>query len=160
MTVDNDVAQSTPRACSSRPTAICIVGDALTLSGPQSIIRVGDGTALGAAYTATIAAELTGSGQLVKTDLGTLVLTGTNSYTGGTAINGGMLRIAADANLGAAAGDLSLDGGTLHTTADITSGRSVRSGRHRHVADRYRHDPDAERRFRRSRLATRTATGP
>ena len=42
-----------------------------------------------AGINATIGAELTGSTQLVKTDAGTLVLTGTNTYTGGTAINGG-----------------------------------------------------------------------
>ncbi|WP_313526075.1 autotransporter outer membrane beta-barrel domain-containing protein [Shinella sp.] len=88
-------------------------------------VRVGDGTATGSGYTATIDTELTGTSQLVKTDLGTLVLRGTNTYTGGTAINGGTVRIASDANLGAAAGGLSFDGGTLNTTADITSGRSV-----------------------------------
>jgi len=102
-----------------------ITGDALTLVGPQATVRVGDGTATGAGYTATIDAELTGTSQLVKTDLGTLVLTGTNTYTGGTAINGGTVRIASDANLGDAAGGLSFDGGTLNTTADITSARSV-----------------------------------
>lgn len=102
-----------------------ITGDALTLVGPQVTVRVGDGTATGAGYTATVDAELTGTSQLVKTDLGTLVLTGTNTYTGGTALNGGTVRIASGANLGDATGGLSFDGGTLNTTADITSGRSV-----------------------------------
>ena len=55
--------------------------------------------------------------QLVKDLGGTLVLTGTNTYTGGTAINGGTLQISSDANLGDAAGGLSFNGGTLHTTA-------------------------------------------
>jgi fibronectin-binding autotransporter adhesin len=103
-----------------------IEGDPISLTGaPGSVIRVGDGSASGAAITATISSELLGASQLVKTDLGTLVLTGTNSYTGGTAVNGGTLRIASDANLGAAGGGLSFNGGTLNTTADVTSSRGV-----------------------------------
>jgi fibronectin-binding autotransporter adhesin len=102
-----------------------IEGDDIELTGPQATIRVGDGTADGAGYVATIAANLTGNSGLVKADLGTLVLSGTNGYTGGTAINGGTLRIASDLNLGDAAGGLSFDGGTLHTTADLTTARAV-----------------------------------
>ena len=102
-----------------------IEGDAITLTGTQATIRVGDGTAAGAGTTATIAAELTGTAQLLKSDLGTLILSGNNSYTGGTAINAGVLRISGDANLGDAAGGLTFDGGTLETTADFDSGRAV-----------------------------------
>ncbi|MCZ4094703.1 autotransporter-associated beta strand repeat-containing protein [Sinorhizobium psoraleae] len=61
----------------------------------------------------------------MKTDLGTLVLSGTNTYTAGTAINGGTVQISADANLGAAGGALSLDGGTLRNTAAVASSRTV-----------------------------------
>jgi fibronectin-binding autotransporter adhesin len=74
-----------------------LTGDALTLTAPQSMIRVGDGTSVGAGFTATIDAAIQGNAQLVKSDVGTLVLTGANSYTGGTAINGGTLRIASTA---------------------------------------------------------------
>jgi fibronectin-binding autotransporter adhesin len=99
--------------------------DDSTQAGLQSVIRVGDGTAAGAGYVATIASALSGSTQLVKTDLGTLVLSGTNTYTAGTAINGGTLEISADANLGIAGGALSLNGGTLRNTAAVTSARAV-----------------------------------
>ncbi|MBB3571829.1 autotransporter outer membrane beta-barrel domain-containing protein [Rhizobium sp. BK491] len=102
-----------------------IQGGDVALVGPQSIIRVGDGSVAGASYTATIASNLTGAGQLVKTDLGTLVLSGSNGYTGGTAINGGTLQISADTNLGASSGALSFDSGILRTTAAIVSDRSV-----------------------------------
>ena len=101
--------------------------DALTLvgvpvsGGPnEAVIRVGDGTAGGTGYTATIAATLAGAAKLVKTDLGTLVLSGINTYTGGTAVNGGTLQVSQDSNMGALAGALSLNGGTLATTATPT----------------------------------------
>ncbi|WP_273054227.1 autotransporter-associated beta strand repeat-containing protein [Hyphomonas sp.] len=102
-----------------------IEGDPILLTGPQSTLRVGDGTSAGESMTATIAAELTGSTQLVKTDLGTLVLAGANAYTGGTAINAGFLQISDDGNLGAASGALTFAGGALRTTADVTSDRNA-----------------------------------
>src|SRR5580693_3909652 len=90
-----------------------------------TVVRVGDGTAAGTGMTAIIASVLQGSTQLVKDDLGTLVLSGANTYTGGTAINGGAVQVAADNNLGAATGPLSFNGGTLATTASFTSGRAT-----------------------------------
>ncbi|KAA0182580.1 autotransporter domain-containing protein, partial [Cupriavidus gilardii] len=102
-----------------------IEGDGIGLSGTQATIRVGDGTADGAGYTATIASDLSGGSELVKTDLGKLVLEGNNTYTGGTRIDGGTVSIASDANLGDAAGGLTLNGGTLQTTADVSSSRAV-----------------------------------
>lgn len=93
-----------------------IEGGTVTLSGTQAIIRVGDGTTGGASYVATIASNLTGASELVKTDLGTLVLSGTNSYTGGTLLNAGTLSVSADGNLGQAAGGLAFNGGVLRVT--------------------------------------------
>ncbi len=55
-------------------------------------------------FTATINAALSGNTQLVKTDAGTLVLGGTNSYAGGTLVSGGTVQIAADADLGGCGG--------------------------------------------------------
>ncbi len=100
-------------------------GDALTLVGAVADIRVGDGTANGAGVTATIDAEVTGAAALNKTDLGTLILTGANSYTGGTIIGAGTLRISDDASLGDTAGSLTFDGGTLNSTASFASARAV-----------------------------------
>ncbi len=103
-----------------------INGDAITLGNAQTIIRVGTGGgAISAGITATIASELTGSGGLEKTDNGTLVLSGTNTYTGGTFIDGGTLSISSDANLGATPGGVTLDGGTLENTSSFTSARGM-----------------------------------
>lgn len=69
-----------------------VTGDALTLSGTaQASIRVGDGSAAGAGTVATIASALTGTGGINKNDLGKLILTGTNTYTGGTTVTAGTL---------------------------------------------------------------------
>ncbi|CAN7423228.1 autotransporter-associated beta strand repeat-containing protein [Caulobacter sp. LjRoot300] len=125
VTVDGGLGEVTAAGMQFATSGYTIVGDGVTLVGPQSTIRVGDGSAAGAGFTATISTVLSGDTQLVKTDTGTLVLTGVNRYTGGTRIGGGTVQIGADANLGAAAGGVTFDGGTLRTTADVTSHRAV-----------------------------------
>ncbi|WP_309085982.1 autotransporter-associated beta strand repeat-containing protein [Chelativorans sp.] len=125
VTVDNDLGQVTASGMQFTTDGYVIEGGPLGLDGPQSTIRVGDGSSAGAAMTATIEANLTGGSQLVKTDQGTLVLAGTNSYTGGTAVNGGTLQISSDANLGEARGAVSLSGGTLRTSANFASARAL-----------------------------------
>jgi outer membrane autotransporter protein len=102
-----------------------LTGDPIALSGTAPVIRVGDGTAAGASFTATIDNVLSGTGALVKTDLGRLVLAGANTYSGGTLIAAGTLSISSDANLGAAVGALGFVDGTLETTANIVSGRAI-----------------------------------
>ncbi|MBR2173181.1 autotransporter-associated beta strand repeat-containing protein [Sphingopyxis sp.] len=125
VTIDNSGGNVLASGMQFASNGYVLTGDALTLTGTAATIQVGDSSAAGAGYTATIGADLTGAAMLVKTDAGTLVLTGTNSYAGGTAINGGTLRISSDANLGDAAGGLSFGGGTLHTTIAIVSNRMV-----------------------------------
>ena len=105
-------------------------GDTLTLTGSQPIIRVGDGTETGAGFTATIDNVLAGTGSLVKTDLGTLVLGGANTYSEGTLIEAGTISIASDANLGGPTSGLTFGDGALETTANITTNRPVYIGQH------------------------------
>lgn len=123
--VDNTLGSITSSGMQFAVSGYDVTGDAITLASGQDVIRVGDGTAAGAAMTATIGAPLLGSGQLVKEDLGTLILTGLNNYTGGTAINGGVLQVAGNGSLGNVAGALSFDGGTLRNTNNFAMARSV-----------------------------------
>jgi fibronectin-binding autotransporter adhesin len=132
VTVDNSLGQVTASGMQFATDGYAITGQSLALvptaGRTDTVIRVGDGTAAGAGYTATIDAALTGAVQVTKTDLGTLVLTGANGYTGGTSITAGVVQISSDTNLGAATGQLNIDGGTLRTTADITTARSTTLG--------------------------------
>ncbi|WP_429911321.1 autotransporter domain-containing protein [Glycocaulis sp.] len=94
-----------------------IDGDGITLAGNgdgDAIFRVGNGTGAGAAFTATIGSDLSGDAALVKTDLGTLILTGTNSYTGGTEVRSGTL-IGSTRSI---IGDIANDGVVVFDQAD------------------------------------------
>jgi outer membrane autotransporter protein len=130
VTVDKSLGNITVAGMQFASDGYRIQGDPIILAGSvaapeQSIIRVGDGTQHGASYTATIDSELMGNSSLIKTDLGSLVLSGENTYTGGTTINGGIVSITRDANLGDSAGSVTLNGGTLRITDNIGTSRSV-----------------------------------
>lgn len=95
VTVDNSRGNVVSSGMQFATSGYRIQGDPITLSPSTNIIRVGDGTAAGAGYSATIASALTGAGGIDKTDAGTLVLAGANSYTGSTSVDGGVLRAGA-----------------------------------------------------------------
>jgi fibronectin-binding autotransporter adhesin len=86
-----------------------LVGGPLILTGPSPTIRVGDGSAAGAGYTVNVNAPLAGTTGLIKTDLGTLLLTGTSTYTGLTDVQGGALKV----------------NGTLAASVQIDSGSTL-----------------------------------
>ncbi len=69
-------------------------------------------------WVATIENVIAGTDGLRKTGAGTLVLTASNTYTGGTEIVGGVLSVSSDANLGDAGGALTFNGGILRVTGD------------------------------------------
>ncbi|MDA5194319.1 autotransporter domain-containing protein [Govanella unica] len=68
---------------------------------------------------------ISGSGSVHQIGSGIITLTGDNSYTGGTRIDAGVLRVSRDENLGDASGGLSLDEGTLETTDSFDTSRAV-----------------------------------
>ncbi len=73
----------------------------------QNTTFTGNGTA-----GFTFSGNITGSGKsLTKSGSSTLVLTGTNSYSGGTFLNGGVLQVASDSSLGS--GGVTFNGGTF-----------------------------------------------
>ncbi|MEH6676184.1 autotransporter-associated beta strand repeat-containing protein, partial [Phenylobacterium sp.] len=108
-----------------------VVGDAIELAptgGDPAIIRVGDGTAAGAAMTAMIDVDLTGTALLRKTDLGTLVLTGNAAHTGGTEIAQGGLRVGDGGTTGSLTGDVANEGVLTFDRSDEISFGGVISG--------------------------------
>ncbi|GLK88593.1 hypothetical protein GCM10017655_16550 [Pseudomonas turukhanskensis] len=130
VTVDDSKGRVTVGGMQFASSGYRLKGDAITLAGSaddpsRSILRVGDGTTQGASFTATIDSNLAGTSTLVKMDSGTLVLNGTNTYTGGTSIEGGTLQISRDRNLGDLAGALSFDDGILQTSANLITNRAV-----------------------------------
>ncbi|MBV2145032.1 autotransporter outer membrane beta-barrel domain-containing protein, partial [Falsochrobactrum sp. TDYN1] len=102
-----------------------VEGGAITLLADDNDIRVGDGSGNATQTLATINSELTGAGRLQKADAGILVLKGTNTYTGGTSIKAGTLRVSSDVNLGDAAGDISIGNGTLQYDSSFDTARAV-----------------------------------
>ncbi len=108
-------------------------GDTLTLDSatqtPLSEIRVGDGSAGSANWTATIDNVLVGAG-VNKTGLGTLVLNGVNAYTQATQLTQGTLSVSSDANLGAPSAGIDFEGGTLRVTGTAfdTTARAITLG--------------------------------
>lgn len=130
VTVDNSLGAVGVTGMQFAANGYSIVGDALTLAEASTIVRVGNGTAPGAGWSTTIASALTGAGGLVKTDLGTLILTGDSDYTGGTTVNAGTLRIGDGAAAGSITGSVVLaNGSTLafsrndnHDFANAVSG--------------------------------------
>lgn len=92
VTVDSSAGVVTTSGIQFRTSGYSIAGDAVMLADPGAVIAVGDGTPAGAGMVATIESALTGAGGLVKTDRGTLTLSGANSYGGATIVNNGVLR--------------------------------------------------------------------
>jgi autotransporter-associated beta strand protein len=94
------------------------------LSGTGGQIDLGPQTLTTNSSASTVlAAQIIGTGALVKQGTGTLTLTGSNTYSGGTTISGGLINFTAANNFGT--GAITLNGGGLQwasgSTADISS---------------------------------------
>ena len=74
----------------------------------------------------TVDSIITGTGSVTKAGSNTITLTGANTYSGGTHLNGGTLSVGSDANLGHADGALNFNGGTLRITG-TTFGSTART---------------------------------
>ncbi|HEY0200022.1 MAG TPA: autotransporter-associated beta strand repeat-containing protein [Rhodanobacter sp.] len=125
-----------------------VQGDALNATTADTILRVGAGSG-GAGYTATIDSVIADDGVsggtvLHKTDLGTLILGGANTYRGGTSIEGGTLQVSADDNLGAAGTGVAIDNATLKFGADLTTPRTLTLGANGGTIDPNGHTGDID----------------
>jgi fibronectin-binding autotransporter adhesin len=113
-------------------------GSTLTVSATSTnqLVLSGPSVSVGSGVTTTISAPIAGSSGLTKSGTGTLTLSGTNVYSGVTAINAGTLSIAAETALGSnpssfTANQLTLNGGTLATTGAMIiddTGRGITLG--------------------------------
>jgi autotransporter-associated beta strand protein len=99
------------------------VGNLVQLSANHGEIDTHSGA------TITLSDVVSGSGSLLKTGDGTLVLSTSNSYSGGTIIASGTLSFAADVNLGASTGTVTLSGGTLRFSGtNASTARAITTG--------------------------------
>jgi autotransporter-associated beta strand protein len=128
ITVDGTAGQ----ALTSASGAVLFTGTSpITLSGFGSL-AFGDtvpyiSSANTSAGGATIAVPITGTQGIIKSGAGVLALTAANTYTGGTTITSGTLRVSNDNNLGATSGGVAFNVGTLQLGADVSSARTFTS---------------------------------
>ena len=94
--------------------------DGYEITGGAVTNNLGDVTVADAS-AATISSDLAGTGGLSKLGNGTLILSGTKTFSGNVTVTTGTLQIAEDGALGDAANDIAL-GGTLRTTASVSLG--------------------------------------
>lgn len=102
-------------------------GKVFTFSTNGGAIEVDHATTL----TLGSAGQLSGSGTFNKNGEGTITITGDNTgFSGLTVVNDGILRITAENNLGNAANDVTLNGGTLNIGGSFTadSGKVITVG--------------------------------
>jgi autotransporter-associated beta strand protein len=76
-------------------------------------------------YTIFGSGSIGGTNSITKTGTNSLTLNTANTYSGGTYVNGGILAIAADNNLGSASAPLFINSGALSSTADTTMTRPI-----------------------------------
>ena len=110
LVIDGATLQTTSSFASGRPITLTSSGGTIDTTGGSNF---------------TVLGGLNGTGALTKIGGGTLTLSGGNGYSGGTKISGGTVSISADANLGHPGGAVTFDGGTLQTTAGLSSSRAM-----------------------------------
>src|SRR5262249_36379222 len=90
--------------------------NAFTLNAPGGTIDTNG-------FDTTVSGAIGSVGALTKAGAGKLTLSGTNTYSGGTAVNGGVVEVDSFARLGT--GGVSFDGGTLRLTTGDSTARAV-----------------------------------
>ena len=94
------------------------VSNAGTLNMGSFTVEEGNTATFSGTGTTTLAGTISGAGKLIKTGTGELVLSGANTYSGGTEITGGTLTTSNGSALGS--GAVTLNNGTLKLGADLS----------------------------------------
>ncbi|MPY70054.1 MAG: PEP-CTERM sorting domain-containing protein [Alphaproteobacteria bacterium] len=119
LTLDDGALRTTGVLSTSRNTILGGFSD-------KGTFEVGSGTLT---HNGTISNGSNGffsdASKLFKTGSGTLVLSGANSYSGGTFIEEGVLRVSGDASLGASGRAIHIGEGVLNAAASFNTGRGV-----------------------------------
>jgi fibronectin-binding autotransporter adhesin len=92
---------------------INIVGNSNGDSGSSTLNYAGGISTFSGSIVDGLALGSTGGPMALSVTSGTLILTGSSSYTGGTTLKGGLLAIASDGAIGNGAGGVTFAGGTL-----------------------------------------------
>lgn len=122
--VDSGVGTTTTRVFDGGTLTLAANNDgAFTITANGGSMKVNEGTLTASGVISNDGSDI---GSLAKVGAGRLVLSGTNTYTGTTTISQGVLEISSSANLGT--GGLTLNGGTLATTGNIATDRTVAVG--------------------------------
>ncbi|WP_306577304.1 autotransporter domain-containing protein [Bradyrhizobium sp. SRS-191] len=103
----------------------------VTLTGGTIASGTLSSSATFALQSGTVNAALAGQGRVSKTGSGFVMLSGANSYTGGTTVSAGWLQLNGSATLGATSNTLEVSGGTLDlggTTQTQNGGVSLTGG--------------------------------
>ena len=88
----------------------------------SATLNAGGGTIDTNGINVVVSQSFGGTGALTKTGTGILTLSGANSFSGGFQINQGVVAFSNDNNLGNTGGAMTLNGGTLKSTASVTTG--------------------------------------
>lgn len=99
--------------------------DGSLAAGTTVSVASGATLAFNEASSRTFANVISGDGSVLKQGTNQLVLSGVNTYKGGTTIQGGTLAVSQDGNLGDVSGGLTFDDGTLQLTSAFDTGRAV-----------------------------------
>ena len=91
----------------------------LTIGGAVNLSTFG--LTVNGSGSTTISGAISGTGSLTKSGSGVLTLSGSSSYSGGTTINGGTLKISSSANLGSVVAALTINAGTLEIAAGFST---------------------------------------
>jgi autotransporter-associated beta strand protein len=134
-TVSGNDLTLTQGISASDSTGANTLNDNVTLSGSAVLSAGGKSTSLtlggtlnyggntlrigGSQGAITLAGSVSGSGGITDLDTGTLLLSGTNSYSGATTVNAGVLAVSGTSALGS--GTLVLNGGTVQASGGSAS---------------------------------------